>query len=51
MGVGHCVPGTDGTFQPLICRIVCGTVRVYVRVYMWRNVSQLLGTARDRQTL
>ena len=30
--VGDCVPGTDGTSQPLICRIVCVGLCVCVHV-------------------
>lgn len=30
--VGVCVPDTDGTSQPPMCRIVCGTVCVCVHV-------------------
>lgn len=37
--VGVRVPGTDGTSQPLICRIVCRTV------HMWSGMSQPFGYA------
>lgn len=37
--VGVRVPGTDGTSQPLICRIVCRTVRVCECAHVKRRES------------